>query len=391
MMWEEVKFSDLFSIPLRNGIWKGKDFHGRGVKIINMGELFKFDFISNQDMKRIELNEPEKEKFTVNEYDLLFARRSVVADGAGKVSIVVTDTEPKTYESSIIRVRLNRDFSYPFFYYYYFTSRIGRASILSLATGANVKGIKGSELKNLSVPLPPLPIQKKIASILSAYDDLIENNLRRIKLLEEAAQNLYRDWFVHLRFPGHENVKIVNGLPEGWEEELIGNTLLKVKRKPKIKRDEYNQSGKIPIIDQGSGYINGFTNDSSYLQEEPLPIIIFGDHTRRIKYVDFPFASGADGTQLIYPNLKRLLPSYFFYAIKNIDLSNYAYARHFKFLKEQKLIIPKFKTLDYFNELTAPFLKQITKLIFKNQKLKEARDLLLPRLMDRRIEVDELM
>lgn len=84
----------------------------------------------------------------------------------------------------------------------------------------------------------------------------------------------------------------------------------------------------------------GYTDDPEARHESPLPLTVFGDHTRQVKYVDFPFASGDDGTQLLYPNTPNVDPTYFFYAIKNVDLSNYFYARHFKFLKEQQINIP---------------------------------------------------
>lgn len=253
--------------------------------------------------------------------------------------------------------------------------------------GVGVPHVSGGQIKAFSFPLPPLPTQEKIASILSAYDDLIENNMRRIKLLEEAAQHLYREWFVKFRFPGWEAVQVVDGLPEGWERRILGNELEQISRKPKVKRDEYKERGKIPIVDQAEGDIGGFTEDNLYLHESPLPIVVFGDHTRRVKYVDFPFASGADGTQLMFPKNLNLLPAYFYIAVKNIDLSNYAYARHFKYLKEEEILIPNKEILRDFNDIVSVMLKQISVLRNQNHRLKTARDLLLPRLMSGVLEV----
>ena len=389
MSWELKIISDLSEIPLRNGIYKEKEFQGRGQKIINMKELFGFNFIGNQEMKRVDLSDSEKERFLVKEGDLLFARRSLVDDGAGKTSIISNLLEDTTFESSMIRVRLNQKITTPLFYYYYFTSYEGRGRVLSLSTGVNVKGIKGSELNNLQIPFPPLETQKRIASILSTYDDLIENNLKRIKLLEETAQNIYKEWFVNFRFPNYEHTEFdaESGLPKGWEIDVIGNQLLTIKRNGKLKTDDYEVEGKYPIIDQGNGYIAGYTNNEEIVQETHLPVVVFGDHTRRVKFVNFPFVSGADGTQLMFPKNENLLPAYFYLSIKNIDLSNYAYARHYKFMKEQQIIIPDEKTLSAFNTKVYPLLEQTIHLFDYNQKLKEARDILLPRLMNRTIEV----
>src|SRR5207248_7866058 len=128
--------------------------------------------------------------------DLLFARRSFVLEGAGKCSIVGCLPEPMTFESSMIRARLDRSLALPEFFFYFFKSPLGRGAMASIATRTAVSGITGTNLATLPVPLPPLNTQRKIASVLSAYDALIENNRRRIKLLEQMVQRIYREWFV---------------------------------------------------------------------------------------------------------------------------------------------------------------------------------------------------
>lgn len=223
--WTIKQFQELLIEPVRNGIYKKKEFHGRGQKIINMGELFDYNFISNQEMKRVELTQKELEKNLVKDGDLLFARRSLVLEGSGKCSIVVNPSEDTTFESSIIRARLNKDEAEPKFYYYLFHSPLGRALMASITTQTAVSGITGSNLVLLKVPHPPLISQRKITAILSAYDHLIENNTRRIKILEEMARSLYREWFVSFRFPGHKQVKMVDSelglIPEEWEVKKV--------------------------------------------------------------------------------------------------------------------------------------------------------------------------
>jgi type I restriction enzyme S subunit len=241
----------------------------------------------------------------------------------------------------------------------------------------------------IKLELPLLQTQKRIADILSAYDDLIENNLKRIKLLEQTAQNIYKEWFVNLRFLGHENAVIneETGLPVGWNQDFLDNQLDKARRIGKLKKDDYLEFGDFPIIDQSNGFIGGYSNDRKVVQFEPLPLVIFGDHTRRVKYVNFPFISGADGTQLLSPLNKNMLPAYFYLSIKSIDLSDYAYARHYKYLKQQTIIIPNDSILKLFNDKVCPMLEQGIKLLSYNTKLKAAREILLPRLMNRTIEV----
>lgn len=276
-----------------------------------------------------------------------------------------------------------------FVYYLSINSEFTEYAIGSMVGASGRQRADAKFIGEYEFNLPPLQTQKRIADILSAYDDLIENNLKRIKLLEQAAQNIYKEWFVNLRFPGHENTPIneETGLPEGWVEDFIDNQLERVKRNGKLKKDDYLEVGDYPIIDQSDGFIGGYSNKEEIVQFEPLPLVIFGDHTRRVKYANFPFISGADGTQLLSPLNKNMLPAYFYLSIKSIDLSDYAYARHFKYLKQQTILIPDNETLKSFNDKVYPMLEQNLKLFTFNQKLKAARDILLPRLMNRTIEV----
>ena len=203
--WQIMSFGEVLAEPVRNGIYKSKEFHGRGARVVNMGELFGHDFISDQEMKRVELTDDDKSKSSLKDGDLLFARRSLVFEGSGKCSIVVNPPELTTFESSIIRARPNRGIAEPRFLFYLFASPVGRATVASIATRTAVSGIRGSDLWQVGLPLPPLPAQRRIAGVLSAYDELIENNQRRIQILETMARALYREWFVAFRFPDHEN------------------------------------------------------------------------------------------------------------------------------------------------------------------------------------------
>ena len=225
MNWDTRQFGSLYEEKTRNGVYKPSEYHGHGIKIVNMGELFAYGRVGSQAMERVELNEKEIENSLLKEDDLLFARRSLMESGAGKVSIVQGLSEDTTFESSVIRVRLNKKICDPLFYYYWFNSYQGRGAIQPLVTGVNVKGIRGSELADIKVDYPSIEIQRKVCRILSTYDDLIENNQKQIKLLEEAAQRLYKEWFIDLRFPGHENTPIHDGVPEGWERKTIGELI----------------------------------------------------------------------------------------------------------------------------------------------------------------------
>lgn len=194
--WPTEHFASLLSEPVRNGIYKPKEFHGRGCKIVNMGELFAHSRMFDVPMKRVELTPKEQERFLLKSGDLLFARRSLTAEGAGKCSIVLEVNEPTTFESSIIRARPDLTKANPLYLYYFFSSQLGYQALDSIRRQVAVAGITGSDLANLPIPTPPESIQSKIADTLSLFDRQIELNRRMNETLERQAQAIFRDWFV---------------------------------------------------------------------------------------------------------------------------------------------------------------------------------------------------
>ena len=235
--WQEIPFSEVLAEPVRNGIYKRKEFHGRGFKIVNMGELFAYPRLGDVPMKRVELSETEKARFAVHADDLLFARRSLVAEGAGKCSVVLDISEPTTFESSIIRARPNVAEVDSLFLYYFFNSPQGLHALDSIRWQVAVAGITGGDLARLNVPKPPLSQQRAIAHILGTLDDKIELNRRMNETLERMARALFKSWFVDFdpvraKMEGHDTGlprhladlfpdRLVNSemgkIPEGWE------------------------------------------------------------------------------------------------------------------------------------------------------------------------------
>lgn len=279
------------------------------------------------------------------------------------------------------------------FVYYLIKINLFQLKTFDSGTASGRENVSKSSFSNIKVIVPQSKkTQSKIASILSAYDDLIENNLKRIKLLEEKAQRTYEEWFVKMRFPGYENAKFdeVTKLPEGWENMKVNFLLEKVKSVTKIKTSDILERGKIPVIDQSRNFIAGYTNDKTSIIEIFKPLIVFGDHTRCLKFVNFSFARGADGTQLVLSNNKRMPQHLFYHVLMNIDLSNYHYARHFKFLKECEIILPDFNTSNKYEIVVKPIFDLIDKFRKQNHLLKEVRDILLPRLMNGIIDVEQL-
>lgn len=340
-------------------------------------DLSNIRFISENDLPRW------TKRVTPQASDIVFSYEATL-----NLYAVIPDGFRGCLGRRMALIRVDEEKAYYKFLYYYFYSDAWRAVIQeNTVLGATVDRIPLVKFPDFLIDLPPLVTQHRIADVLSAYDNLIENNQKQIKLLEEAAQRLYKEWFVDLRFPGYEDVKIVDGVPEGWKKELIGDLLRKVVRSKQVKTAEYLQEGTIPIIDQSRDFIAGYTNDPEAVVDMGYPIIVFGDHTRILKYIQFPFAKGADGTQLIISNNENMPQSLLYYSLVAVDLSNYHYARHFKYLKSENILVPTKKIAEKFDRYVSAILIQIQKLRDISDKSAEARDRLLSKLMSREIEV----
>lgn len=175
---ESATFGDLLSYPLRSGVTVPKEQRGSGIKMINMGELFRHPRLGDVDMARVDINYQDQDRYLVRQGDLLFARRSLTAEGAGKCAIVIEVPSETTWESSIIRARLNEDLADPLYYYYFFRSPLGRSAIEGITEQVAAAGIRSSDLRNLAVPKPSLVKQQSIAALLGALDDKIAVNER---------------------------------------------------------------------------------------------------------------------------------------------------------------------------------------------------------------------
>lgn len=174
--------------------------------------------------------------------DLILAREAP----AGNVAIIKNGDKFCLGQRTVL-IRPDKGKVNPDFLVYYLLGPEQQNKLLSQANGSTVDHVNLPIIRNLQLSLPPLPVQQRIASILSAYDDLIENNQKHIKLVEEAAQRLYKEWFVDLRFPGHEGVKIVDGVPEGWNKVRLDEVTSVLKRGISPK---YDENGEFTVINQ---------------------------------------------------------------------------------------------------------------------------------------------
>lgn len=309
---------------------------------------------------------------------------------------------PMCFPDSVVGFNAYPNESSEEFMHYVFT--FIRNSIQNSVNGSIQDNINIGYLTGLDFKVPDKPYQDKIVKVLSLLDKKIELNNKVIAELEEMAKTIFDYWFVQFDFPNSEgkpyrssggemvwNEQLKREIPKGWNPSSVDDLLDKTPNTARIQSSDYLSKGSIPIIDQSANFIAGYTDDESALISTTNGAIVFGDHTRIVKFIGFDFARGADGTQVLISknnvNMPQLL---FYYYIQKIDLSNYGYARHFKFLKDSFVIVPSEEVAKRFNDIIEPLHKIITHKIFENQELAKFRDWLLPMLMDGQVKFESI-
>ena len=259
--WKNYKLSDIAS--LSNGINFNKSAYTQGVKLIGVVD-FKdriypdYDTLQEVDAKIVRCND------MLEKGDIVFVRSNGNKELVGRCMMINKDI-PVTFSGFCIKLSLNdKERFEPLFFNYLFKTDLFRRKMSGTAVGANIQNLSQSRLSGCDVSVPEKEIQHRIATILSRYDSLIENYQKQIKLLEEAAQRLYKEWFVDLRFPGYENVKVVDGVPEGWEKKKLGE-IANVVMGQSPKSEFYNKEHNGLPFHQGVGsYGNRFVVDDTY-------------------------------------------------------------------------------------------------------------------------------
>ena len=304
--------------------------------------------------------------------DLIFAREAP----AGNVALV-QENQTVCLGQRTVLIRPNVQKVNPQYLVYYLLSPKPQYELLGTANGATVAHVNLPAIRNLKIELPEKSVQDKIGTILVTYDDLIENNQKQIKLLEEAAQRLYKEWFVDLRFPGHENTKIVGGVPEGWRRGLLKELISVNYGKDHKKAPD---DGNVPVY--GSGGLMRKCNKSLFSGEAVL--IPRKGSLNNIMYVDETFWTV---DTMFYATMKQPHTAVFVYFfVKAFDMYSMNIGAAVpsmttKILDAMDVVIPDKETLEKFDKLTKTYFNKIKTLQGQNERLKTARDLLLPKLM----------
>ncbi len=387
---------------INGGSWTEAEYCDNGIPVLKVSN-FNTKGFSISDISF--LNIDKEKKYLKNKLELndiviatVGSHPSLVNSAAGRTVRVNRLVESFFLNQNAICLRTtNVELIDQIFLYYLTETRIFRNFIQQRGKGAaNQMRIPISGIKDFTYNFPPIKTQRKIASILSGYDDLIENNLKRIKILEEMSQQTYEEWFVRMRFPGYETAVIneETGLPEGWEKVKLGEYLnfKKGKKVEELYESKEDGTEKVLLLDSlESGKFN-FTKIGKHELVKRGDILMLMDGARS-SYV-FQADSGIIGSTLAKVDLKKIPSSFMFYYFQNnlewLQINNTGAAiphSNPKFIKSINFKLPVEKILLLWENFANPILDNIWNLKDQNQRLREARDLLLPRLMMGIVEV----
>ena len=384
MIWESKTLGEI-SLSIQTGPFGSQlhqsDYLDEGIPVVMPRDLVN-GTISEESIARVSKEHVERlEKHKIQEGDILYSRRGDV----GRCAFASGREIGWLCGTGCLKVRFDKEKVEPKFVFYQLKKAETIGWVVNHAVGSTMLNLNTSILSAVPVDIPKIETQRKIVSILSAYDELIENNQKQIKLLEEAAQRLYKEWFVDLRFPGYEDVEIVYGVPEGWRKANL----------PEIA----------PIVtgkkDANFGTVNG-----KYLfftcAQEPIKapsysfdcnaVILAGNGDFNVKLYRGQFEA-YQRTYVFSPyNSKRLYLLY--YAVKESmrQLFQGASGSTIKFLTKRMLeeilvFVPDKEVLEVFNQNCELFQSKIEALKAQITLAQEARDRLLPKLMSGEIEV----
>lgn len=349
-------------------------------------------FISSEKYSEI------KSKFPVPQ------ENDVLITAVGTIGEILVVKDPNFYfkDGNLIWLRnINFEIIDIDYLYYFLKSDLFQKTIKYNNIGAVQKALTIDFLKTVKITLPSLDNQRKLISVLKSIDKKLKINNQINQELEAMAKTLYDYWFVQFDFPDQNgnpfkssggkmvyNPELKREIPEGWGVESVGNLLDKVTKAEKIEKNSIEFIGEIPVIDQSQKYIAGFTNNENAILQPQDGHVIFGDHTRVVKYINFDYARGADGTQVLISNNENISNVLLYHMIEDFDLSNYGYARHFKFLKEKTVIVPDKEVSSKFETQANVIYEKIKNNIFENQDLTQLHDWLLPMLMNGQVKVE---
>jgi len=386
---------------MSSGISSTKEQAGHGSPFLSFSVVFNNYFIPDVLSDLMDTSEKEKETYSIKCGDIFLTRTSEVIDELAMSCVAVKDYPSATFSGFLKRLRpTQNNITYHKFMAFYLRSSMFRKTMTNNAVMTLRASLNEAIFSYLELLLPAYSEQKKSGDLLYLLNQKIALKNRINAELEAMAKTLYDYWFVQFNFPDANgkpyktsggkmeyNATLKREIPEGWDVCSINEILGKTPSSIKISSKEVMISGRYPVIDQSRDYICGFTNEKDAVIKPDCAHVVFGDHTRIVKLVNFCYARGADGTQVLLSKNKRM-PVYLLYqVVSNIDLSNYGYARHYKFLKEEKVILPHESIAQKYQSFANACYERVRSNIFEVIELENFRDWVLPLLINGQVSV----
>ena len=408
--WKKVKLREVCSKIGSGATPKGGAmvYIDYGTSLIRSQNVYNL-FFEYDGLSHITENAAEKLKsVTILPNDILL---NITGDSVARTCIVPNNVLPARVNQHVAIIRPKDSILNSKFLVYYLASPSMQAHMLNLAVGkgASRNAITKAMIENFEVPCPSIYTQQRIAEILSRYDSLIENYQKQIKLLEESAQRLYKEWFIDLRFPGHENTKIVDGVPEGWEKKKIGDVCILVAAgsTPSRRNNNYWEGGTIKWVktkELQDGWIfdteeyitqDGYENASTKLYPpNTILMAIYASPTLgRLGILASKCCCNQAALGLVV-NKEIVSWQWLFWKLFELRDEFNAIARGAGqqnisgiVVKEKEIIVPTKYTIDQFTGITSKLFDKQKKLQSQIHLLTEARDRLLPKLMSGEIAI----
>jgi type I restriction enzyme S subunit len=399
MNWPQIDLGDI--AEFRNGLNYTKDSEGTGLRIISVKDFGNKFLPKYEELDEINPNGILRNEALLKHGDIIFVRSNGNKDLVGRSLFINNPPDNVSFSAFCIRVRMDESVN-PRFYAYFFKTPNFRKKLSLLGRGTNISNLNQQVLRRLEVPNPLQPVKSKVVKLICSYDDLIENNRRRIALLEQAARLLYKEWFVHLRFPGHEHVRITDGVPEGWERKTLGDLCREVRElvEPDAVRFDTPYIGLEHILRRSIslnewGRADQVTSSKHIFREGD---ILFGKIRPYFHKVGVTFIDGITSSDAIVirsrdPVLHSLilmtLSSDPFVAVtaQTMREGSKMPRADWKQMQAYPIMLPPYKILSGFEAIIGSIVDQLKTLSFTNRRLSKARDLLLPRLMNGEIAV----
>lgn len=387
--WKKVKLGESCTKIGSGATPKGGStvYTSNGTSFIRSQNVYNLRFDYN-GLTHINDEAAEKLKgVSVIENDILL---NITGDSVARTCIVPNTILPARVNQHVAIIRAKSELLNQKYLNYYLASPAMQAYMLSLAVGkgASRNAITKLMIENFEVPCPSLEVQCRIVKILSQYDSLIENYQKQIKLLEESAQRLYKEWFVDFRFPGHENTKIVNGVPEGWKKGAISDvvTFFDSLRKPLSSMQRMDMDKKYPYYGAASvmDYVDNYLFDGIYVLLGEDGTVITKEGYPILQYVWGKF--WVNNHAHVLQGKDKATTEYIYMMFKNTHIANLvtgcaqpkiSQGR----LSDKEILMPSDYYLSMWNNQTENIFKQIRILHDQIKLLTEARDRLLPKLM----------